>query len=126
MRKLLVATALALAILPGCAIFDRDKDRPTSEQVKPRDVTATRIVEAYTAVTATAELASIALKTGSISGAQARKISNLTKIALTAIDKSTEEYVTGDRAKSAAALNAALAAVEEARLLAKAETGGKK
>src|SRR5687768_8644115 len=113
MKHLLAVAALSLAFLPGCAIFDRDKDeRPGVEQVKPRDLTPERIIEAYTAVSATIELATLALKQKTISVDQAKKVQMFAKLALAAVDKSMEEWVAGNRDKSSAALNSALAAVD--------------
>lgn len=126
MKHLLLAAILALS-LPGCAVFDRDKPPPGVEQVKPRDLTATRIIESYTAVSATAALVDTAAKAGHLNKAQAQKASQLLKVAVAAIDKSLDLWVSGEKDKSANALEAAMSAVEEARKQAKAATdkGGK-
>jgi len=127
MRKFVVAAVLALAILPGCSTVDKMLGRdepPGTVEVKPRDVTPQRIVDTYTAVTATAELAAIAFKAGTIKAPQARKIQSLAKIALAAVDKSMDEWVAGNRDKAAAALSAALTAAEAARVEAAAQTKG--
>lgn len=130
MRKLVVAVVLALA-LPGCAILDKvtgKDDRPPGvEQVKPRNLTATRIIESYTAVSATATLLDTAAKQGTITKVQAQKGSQLLKVAMAAIDRSLELWVSGEKDKSANALEAAMAAVEEARVQTKKATdkGGK-
>ena len=123
----LLIIVLMLFALSGCAVFDRDKPPPGVEEVKPRDVTPARLIESYTAVSATSELAQVAARTGAIVKSQAQKISQLLKIALAAVDRSTDLWIEGDKSKAANALEAAAAAVEEARKQAKADTskGGK-
>lgn len=116
MRNLAVAAVLALAILPGCSVFDRDRsDKPGVEQVEPRDITPQRLVEAYTAVAATAQLATVALKTQAINVEQAKQVQLLVKMALAAVEKSEERWIAGDRNGASAALTAALSAIETAR-----------
>lgn len=124
MLALLFTMALA-----GCSTMDRVLDRqtqPSVENVTPRDVTADRLATAYTTVSQVSILVRTALDAKRISSAQAAKARDLLKIAKVALDKSTELWISGKKPDAATALEAANAAIAEARKNAGDTTKGGK